>query len=235
MNKLYFQTFLVGVVCGSAGVIIGGVITKKSIGKRLEAEYEERLQAEIEATKRFIKGTYKDDISTYTAKRLQEAYGPSESDDILASDEDLDVPDGIEEEFAPIPVEKPAIQEDVEEVETTDKPTYKLEPEEYFENLEGWTERECIWFTVDETLAFAGGQAINNVGVYLGDDFHLYFEELEDPSEDDTIYIANPNRKEMYEIVLEEGKYSDFFAEENELKHNAHYKKPVMKFRQADE
>ncbi len=81
--------------------------------------------------------------------------------------------------------------------------TYVIPPEETWE--QDYPTITLTYYEADNVLADEKDKIIKNVDELVGDDFASHFGEFED----DCVYIRNDNLKVYYEIIKDNGSYSE--------------------------
>lgn len=210
-----------GLVLGlGAGFFAGFEITRRKLG----AEYDERLEHEINSTKAYLNEKFKNDVLASVNEDMPE--DPQ-------TEEEVDGARGVTDDtlrgvirglrYGPTVDAKPALvstrnvflgkpnEDDEDYVEEDSKRTldspYVIDRDEYMEGERGYSQVTLTYFAEDDTLVDEGDMPVENpdrvVGIVNLDKFG---HRSMDPR---IVYIRNEKLSADYEVLLHDGSYGE--------------------------
>lgn len=196
---------------GLAGGFAGGYIFAK---KKLDAEYNERLDAEIARTREFYKRTYKaDDYETPesaaeillddAAEALRSYQGVTTIDDV-----EMEVGDTV---IFDEPVEKNIFENgdqlQIDKSDRSPEKPYVVDLDEYMGNPNEHDQISLTYYAGDNVLATDDDEVVDNVNSIVGR-MNLNMFGASDPEEPHVVLIRNEKLRTDYEITHSDGKYA---------------------------
>lgn len=238
------------------GAGIAGFVAYKIAVKRTTLKYEDILEVEIDASRRFYKRLAKDGefetpesavealvpdevieaVRTYQGKPARVAYDKIEvseeaQEEIVVQAETVNV--NVFEAGRPDPRDWDYDGEIKLREENPNSP-YVISFEEFQVNEENHEQTTLSYFAADDTLADEKEQPIDNTEHTVGDDNLTRFGA--GSKDNNVVYIRNERLGMDFEVVRSTGSYKKEvlgFDDETELKHSGRH--PNRKFRGTDE
>jgi hypothetical protein len=213
--KKYIILAATSVVSAAAGAVGGYLLAKR----RLDAQYNERLEVEIEATKRFYSLMHKKDLKTPEAA-VAALIPPAAREITETSTEDLKrIVEGLkyatpEPEKVAEPVNaisnifdgtNPDEDYEAEVSKRNVNRPYIISFDVFMANEVDHKQISLTWFAGDGVLVDDGDKPIERVKETVGNNLNRFGEFSKDPR---IVYVRNEKFGADFEVALHDGKYS---------------------------
>jgi hypothetical protein len=220
MNKQAIIIAGTAVVSAAAGGVGGYFFAKKRVTDSLNAEYNQRMEEEIERTRNHYmamskKGDYADpgelvkklhretaehfSTEDSTLQRVAEGLAQSLGYTGPEEDEDWEIQAAREQ----------ALLEDSEEltVPEFDAP-YLISRDEFVENEKGYAQESWVWFVMDNTLMNESKEPVDDVASFIGDNALNRMGQggSKDPN---AVYVRNNSLEMDFMILRHRGTYEE--------------------------
>ena len=216
MKKVIFGA-IGGILIGlGAGFFAGRELTRRQLG----AEYDERFEHELNATKAYLNNKFKDQLLAIANENAPEDPQTEEEVDGARgiSDETLErVVKGLR--YGPNVVIQPARnvfvkqKNDVEEDHTDEvakrsrEIPYVISHDEYMEGTRNFSQVTLTYFAEDDTLIDEGDVPVENTDRVVGDvNLSKFGHRSNDPR---VVYIRNEKLGADYEVLLHDGSFGE--------------------------
>ena len=233
------HTAILGLV--SAASLAGGYALGSTLVRRkLEAQFNERLDRELAETKKFYENIFKSEDPDELARLLvpeemQEAIEDMQQYDTQTTEIPQEVLDKLraaeeelEEEAGPLlpdPDDNPegVWDQQKEEDERRNGVPYVISHDEFFENQWEFEEGDLIWYDGDGVLADSRDEAIPNPELFVGDCLTKFGYGSNDPN---IVYVCNEQMESVFEICRSNKSFAEDVlglvpTDEKQIKHSA--------------
>jgi len=233
--------FIVGV---GVGTLAGFATTSVLIRRRLEAEFEERLEREIVETRRFYKALKKKPVTDISVREKPESNDYSkiqlkprpvvelveeESPDEVVVD-DTPYPRTYEERDDRL-AEKYKRKEPFSDEDLSLAWSLTITEEEFFGNETDFEQSSWTYFSEDDVMSDERNEPITNWQDLVDRKLIEYLDSS--ATAETVIYVRDKYREIEYEITLDPGSYTSTLGIEEHI--DERHRPRVMKFRSEDE
>jgi hypothetical protein len=204
-----------------AGLLIGFGGTYLALNRKMQAEYEEALDQELEATKKFFTNLQKIDYPTPGDLAREKGLSvptQEERDENEKVLEELEY-GGEKEEAEAVEAELAQVSKnvftnyannstwdaDAEEAKRDPAMPYVISYDEFFENQVEYEQTQLTWFAEDGVLADTTDKPVDE-SLVNPDNLEKFGHGSRDPN---IVYVRNEARELDFEISYAEGKYSE--------------------------